>query len=102
MILIYLDRFSLFVLLLSLLLAGCDTSKSDDSEVELLAENTEPEQKVGFEILQIKSPSEIITWLNTEMTLEEFDAIALPWGWVKINREKEILTGVLLRDLQVL
>jgi hypothetical protein len=44
---------------------------------------------VGFEILQINSPTEIITWLNIDgMTLEEFDALELPWGWAK-NQPRE-------------
>ena len=84
----YLKGIQLIAMLISLLLAGCDSSKSNDSEVEPLPESAEPLQKVGFEILQIQSPSEIITWLNTEMTLEEFEAIALPSGWFK-NQPRE-------------
>lgn len=49
--------------------------------------NEEP--RVGFELLQIKSISEIITWLAIdEMTQEEFDAIELPQGWIK-NQPRE-------------
>lgn len=34
------------------------------------------EEEVGYEILQIVSPNEIITWLNMDgMTQAEFDAV---------------------------
>ena len=55
--------------------------------LEFYAQESEP--KVGFEILQIVSPNEIITWKNvSEMTLAEFDAIDLPQGWLK-NQPRE-------------
>jgi pimeloyl-ACP methyl ester carboxylesterase len=46
------------------------------------------ETPVAYEIIQIISPNEIITWQNLEMTTEEFDAINLPMGWVK-NQPRE-------------
>jgi pimeloyl-ACP methyl ester carboxylesterase len=49
----------------------------------------ESKLKVGFEILQIVSPNEIITWKNvSEMTIAEFEAIELPQGWIK-NQPRE-------------
>jgi hypothetical protein len=45
--------------------------------------------RVGFEILQILSPNEIIVWVNAELTQEEFDAIELPPGWFK-NQPREV------------
>jgi hypothetical protein len=43
---------------------------------------------VGFEILQIKSPKEIVVWLGTDLTRQEFDALKLPLGWFK-NQPRE-------------
>ncbi len=55
--------------------------------VEFYAQESEP--NVGFEILQIVSANEIITWKNvSEMTVAEFDAIVLPQGWAK-NQPRE-------------
>jgi len=55
--------------------------------VEFYSQESQP--NVGFEILQIVSPNEIITWKNvSEMTVEEFDAIDLPQGWLK-NQPRE-------------
>jgi pimeloyl-ACP methyl ester carboxylesterase len=55
--------------------------------VEFYKKNSE--QKVGFEIIQIVSPNEIITWKNvSELTVEEFEAIDLPQGWLK-NQPRE-------------
>ena len=45
-------------------------------------------ERVGFEILQFRSPSEIIVWTNRDMKEEEFDAIDLPLGWFK-NQPRE-------------
>jgi haloalkane dehalogenase len=51
---------------------------SDDSD----------EAHVGYEILQMISPNEIVVWVNSTMTQEEFDAIDLPLGWFK-NQPRE-------------
>jgi len=49
------------------------------------------DENVGYEILQIVSPNEIITWLNVDgMTQAEFDAIELPQGWIK-NQPREVI-----------
>ena len=45
-------------------------------------------QKLGYEILQILSANEIITWMALDITQEEFDAIELPQGWFK-NQPRE-------------
>ena len=44
--------------------------------------------RLGYEILQIISPNEIITWLSMDITQAEFDAIDLPMGWFK-NQPRE-------------
>jgi hypothetical protein len=44
---------------------------------------------VGFEILQIKSANEIIVWLGTDLTRDEFDSLTLPMGWFK-NQPREV------------
>ncbi|MEO0975075.1 MAG: hypothetical protein AAFX85_18460 [Pseudomonadota bacterium] len=47
----------------------------------------------GFEILQF-TRNGIITWLNLEMTEEQFDAIELPRGWTKNQpRETDVDVG---------
>ncbi len=51
------------------------------------------EVRVGYEIIQVVSPNEMITWANIDgITQEEFDAIELPPGWFK-NQPREIVTG---------
>lgn len=54
--------------------------------VEFYSQDSEP--PVAYEIIQVVSPNEIITWQNLEMTTEEFEAIDLPTGWVK-NQPRE-------------
>ena len=62
---------------------GCPTVQEEpDNNVDIEDVN------VGYEILQIVSPSEIVVWLNTSITQEEFDAIDLPQGWFK-NQPRE-------------
>lgn len=46
-------------------------------------------KRVGYEILQINSPHEIIAWASGDITREEFDALKLPFGWFK-NQPREI------------
>jgi hypothetical protein len=66
--------------------------------VEFYMQDSEP--RVGFEILQIVSQNEIITWKNvSEMTVEEFEAIDLPQGWLKNQpREGDPDAGVFARS----
>lgn len=46
-------------------------------------------KRVGYELLQIKSPNEIIAWASGDITREQFDALKLPFGWFK-NQPREI------------
>jgi len=63
---------------------GCPTVQEEPDDVG------NDEVRVGYEILQVVSPTEIITWINTDdMTQEEFDAIDLPPGWFK-NQPREV------------
>ena len=63
-----------------------------------IAPESSPEQ-VGFEILEIKSPNEIVVWVNTEITEEEFNAIKLPSGWFKNQpRESDATSARFLRS----
>ena len=66
--------------------------------VEFYSQESVP--KVGFEILQIVSLNQIITWKNvSDMTVAEFDSIELPQGWVKNQpRESEPDAGVFTRS----
>ena len=55
--------------------------------------------RVGFEIMQVVSPDETITWLNGEMSQAEFDAIELPTGWFKNQpREPDVDGGTFFRS----
>jgi hypothetical protein len=53
---------------------------SDDPDAE--------EPRVGFEILQFISMSELVVWITTEISQEQFDAIDAPMGWIK-NQPRE-------------
>jgi hypothetical protein len=51
--------------------------------------NNEPEQeKVGFESIEIQSPNSLRAWISPEITLEEFEALEVPPGWIK-NQPRE-------------
>jgi hypothetical protein len=51
--------------------------------------NDEPEQEqVGFEVLEIQSPTSIRAWISPEITFEEFEALEVPPGWLK-NQPRE-------------
>ena len=65
-----------------------DDSDDDDDDTTDDDDDDEDEPKVGFEIMQIKSLNEIIVWVSTELTIEEFEAIDLPFGWFK-NQPRE-------------
>lgn len=60
----------------------------------------EGEAPVGYEIMQVLSPTEIKAWAGLEpMTPEEFEAIELPAGWFKKQpREIEMDGGVFERS----
>lgn len=61
-----------------------DTRTGDAAE----AETAEEEPRVGYEILQVRSPTEIIVWISVDLTTEEFEAIELPQGWIR-NQPRE-------------
>ncbi|MEL7500762.1 MAG: alpha/beta fold hydrolase [Planctomycetota bacterium] len=46
-------------------------------------------KKVGFEILQIKSLTEVVAWASKDISRKEFDALKLPLGWIK-NQPREL------------
>ena len=49
----------------------------------------EKENRVGYEILQVKSFNEIIAWASKDITREQFDALKLTLGWLK-NQPREV------------
>jgi pimeloyl-ACP methyl ester carboxylesterase len=56
-------------------------------------------QKLGFEILEMKSLNEIVVWVNKELTEEEFNSIQLPNGWFKNQtRESDATSARFLRS----
>jgi hypothetical protein len=63
-------------------LTGCSEGGQGTTDLERDAE-------VGYEILQIVSPSEIVVWLGRDLTQEEFDDIELPSDWFK-NQPREV------------
>ena len=46
------------------------------------------ERQVGFEIIEIQSPSSIRAWICPDITFEEFEALELSMGWRK-NQPRE-------------
>ena len=58
------------------------------------------EPRLGFELLEIVSPTEIRAWVvQEEMTLAEFEALELPLGWMKNQpREGTVDGGQFLRS----
>lgn len=46
-------------------------------------------KKVGYEILQFKSFNEIVAWVSTDITREQFMDLKLPFGWFK-NQPREV------------
>jgi len=59
-------------------MAGCSDSQDDP----------EPEERLGFEILEVQSFNSIRAWISPQITLEEFQALELPEGWIK-NQVRE-------------
>ena len=70
--------------------SGADAVIGDDASTPDGSVVCQPndKHKVGFEILQILSPNEIIVWLGLKLTLEMFNDIELPQGWFK-NQPRE-------------
>ena len=64
------------------------TFETDDGEDTQNPDNEDLEIKANYEIHQILSANEIITWASSELTQAEFDAIDLPQGWFK-NQPRE-------------
>ena len=48
----------------------------------------EEEERQGFEILEIQSPTSIRAWISPTITRDEFDALEVPSGWLK-NQPRE-------------
>ncbi len=73
---------------------GDDSSDADHDAAlsQIDAANTEPdaaeEPRVGFELLQIIAPDEIVVWITADLSQAEFDAIDLLPGWIK-NQPRE-------------
>ena len=70
---------SLFVLVIAGVLVPVGQSSAQENRVN----------RVGYEILQVKSLNEVIAWASKEITREQFDAIELPLGWFK-NQPREV------------
>ena len=69
------------ILLIVLGIFGC--SDGNDSPT-----SQEKESRVGFEILEIQSPTSIRAWISPEITFEEFEALEVDPGWIK-NQPRE-------------
>lgn len=83
---------ALMTVLVALLAGGallaCESEADGEASAPDAGEAGEREPRVGYEILQVVAPDRIVTWLNTEMTQTEFDAIELPAGWFE-NQPRE-------------
>jgi pimeloyl-ACP methyl ester carboxylesterase len=54
------------------------------------AEVMEQSVRLGFEIIQVVSPTGRVAWrIESDMTLDEFNALELPTGWIK-NQPREL------------
>ena len=69
--------------------AGTTDTGTTDAGVDDGDSTSDEAPEIGFEILQILSPNEIIVWVSADLTQEEFDAIELPPGWFK-NQPREV------------
>lgn len=67
--------FSAFEVLMALL-------ESDD-EFYLEAQFATAEERLGFELIEVISPTEQRAWVSPTMTREQFDALELPSNWFK-------------------
>jgi len=79
---------SFWALLLALLFFAACQQEEFIPEEEPEPEVEEPAPRVGYEILQIVSPTEIITWMGLDITGEAFDSLVVPAGWIK-NQPRE-------------
>jgi len=52
------------------------------------ATTEEASERVGFEILEIQSPTSVRAWISPDITFDEFDALEVPQGWLK-NQPRE-------------
>ena len=78
-----------FWLLTSLANAGFVQGRASSWETESpRASEVRAERRVGFEILEIQSPTSIRAWISSDITWEEFDALELPPRWRK-NQPRE-------------
>lgn len=69
---------------LALLFVGCQ-----DDVTNVIEENEPQEERVGFEIIEIVSFSNLLVWINDEpLSKEVFDSISIPFGWIK-NEPRE-------------
>lgn len=56
-------------------------------------ESEENSERMGFEILEIVSPTEIRAWISPEITYEAFEALEVPVGWRKNQPRESIQCG---------
>jgi haloalkane dehalogenase len=79
-------KLPILIMLLSIFV-GLTAAQETEICTPLVAGDAE-QPRVGYEIMQIVSPNEIVTWMSQDITQEEFDAIELPQGWFK-NQPRE-------------
>ena len=58
-------------------------------EGALVRAQERPSGRMGYEIFQVKSLTEVVAWASKDITRKEFDAIELPLGWYK-NQPREV------------
>jgi hypothetical protein len=71
---------------LLLFVLSCMQGCSDDSDFR-------NEERVGFEIIEIQSPTSIRAWISPQITFEEFEALEVPAGWIKNQPRESVECG---------
>jgi hypothetical protein len=75
--------------ILCLLLAGCESNEADENTPTANETVEQGVERIGFELVEILSATELLVWMNDEpLSQEEFDAIQTPPNWRK-NEPRE-------------
>ena len=73
--------------LVSLVLMALVVSACSGTSESSVADGA-PQERVGYELLELRDDGTIRAWIAYDMTQEQFDALDLPSGWLK-NQPRE-------------
>jgi hypothetical protein len=86
-----------FILLLAVVFIRC--KQGTDSNGSGVINNDEPSARIGFEVIEIQSPSSMRAWVSSDISRTEFEVLQLPIGWVKNQpRESDVDGGHFLKS----